>query len=174
MFERKVTVEEAYIKPTEKSDHIVLVGSDITGTALATYLIRQNKDFVVIDFDPRVFKRLTAVGISVIFGDVCDDEITEAANIKMAKMVISTVTDLGSDLALLEDLRESGSVAVSVFTARDVQDAIRLYEAGATYVVVPEAVAGEHIRHVLGVYGTSYSKFERLGKGHFNRVMNQG
>jgi len=168
IFEKKHTQEEAYTLRSELADHIVLVGCDRTGRTISTFLVRENIPFVVVDFNPKVFNRLTASKTPVVFGDINDPETIDAANLKSARMVISTTSNLEDNLTLLGYLR--GQKA-SLFTAPAREDAIKLYEAGATYVIVPEIVAGEHIKHLLQTYGTGSSHLEKLGQSHFNRLM---
>lgn len=170
LFERKHTQEEAYAVKSEVVDHVVLVGCDRTGRTISTYLVRENIPFVVIDFNPKVFNRLTVAKIPVVFGDVNDPETVDASNLDKAKMLISTILNLEDNLTLLEHLKTLRVRPVTLFTASNRAEAIRLYEAGASYVIVPEMVAGEHIRHILETYGMG-SQIEKIGKSHFNRLM---
>ena len=50
-------------------------------------------------------------------------------------------------------------------------DALKLYEKGASFVVLPQAIAGEYIRHILKVYGVGSKRIRSMGKGHFNRLL---
>lgn len=170
-FEKKNPKESAFITNKELSGHVVLVGSDRTGKTLTAFLTRQNTPFVVVDFNPKVFKSLNANKISVVFGDINDPEIMEAASIDNAKTVISTIGNLSDNLTLLEYIRRNNKDSLKVFTASTKSEAIQLYENGADFVTVPEVVAGEHIRHILHTYGVGSKKISNMGKNHFNRLM---
>ena len=169
VFEKKKTVESAYLTETKLQNHVVLVGCDRTGKRLMKFLKNRNTEFVVVDFNPNVFTNLTADNINIVFGDVNDPEVSEAANIEESKMIISTINHLAANMIMLDRL--SNKDTVTVFTASSYEDAVRLYEHGATYVIVPEIAAGEHIHHLLTVYGTAKSKFTKLGKRHFDRMI---
>lgn len=171
LFERKHTKEHALSTQSSKENHIILVGCDRTGQTLRAYFLRNNIDYLVIDFNPVIYSNLTADKVPAIFGDINDTEILEAGNITKAKMIITTFSKLTDNLALLSYLRNSHLKPLTLFTAASREDALRLYENGATYVLVPEVVAGEHLRHLLDTYGTGGSTLERIGKSHYNRLL---
>lgn len=171
IFERSNTKEAALLKPKNMKGHIVLVGSHNSGKTLAAYFYRKNNDFLVVDFNPKVFESLTAAKIPVVFGDINDPEIMEAASLDKARTVISTISNFTDNLTLLEYLVGMHPKPVSVFSAQTRNEAIKLYERGATYVVVPEIVTGEYIRHLFEIPGMGKSRLRRMGKGHFNRLL---
>jgi Kef-type K+ transport system membrane component KefB/voltage-gated potassium channel Kch len=173
LFERRRTKEDAFINVGDiaLSRHIVLVGCDRTGKRLVTYFVKNAISFLIVDFNPEVFRRLTAENVNVIFGDIHDPEIIEASNIAGARMVISTVSNLSDNLALLENIRAMDEKPVTIITSASRNEAVKLYEAGASYVIVPEIVAGEFIIQLFSSYGTSPARYEKLGKHHFNRLI---
>ena len=171
LFERKHTKEEAYFSQSQMEGHTVLVGCDRSGRSISAFMIKKNIPFVVVDFNPKVFNHLTAAKIPVVFGDISDPETVEGSNLRRAKMVISTISNLEDNLTLLEYLHSLKTRPISIFTAASHHDAVRLYEKGASYVTVPEVVAGEHIRHLLATYGSGSSRIEKMGKSHFNRLI---
>ena len=171
IFERKKAREEVLVSTPKMIDHIVLVGCDRTGRNLVNYFIKKNVPFLVIDFNPKVFTALSAQKIPVIFGDVSDSDILQTANVASARMLISTSGNLADNLSLLEYVSQTNRDLITIFTAPLRLDALALYENGASYVIVPEIVAGEHIRHLLRIYGTKGEKLVKAGKSHFNRLM---
>jgi Kef-type K+ transport system membrane component KefB len=170
IFEREKPRERALVKKLEKSGHIVLIGADRTGSIIKKYLRNKEKQFVVIDYNPKIFNRLTADNIPVIFGDVADKEILEASGIDKADMIISTIPSLEDNLTVLEEVKEIRDMT-TIFTAQMKSEAIRLYENGASYVTVPDVIAGEHIRHVLSHHGKKKGRIEKLGKANFERLL---
>ena len=171
VFERAITVEQALASENEFSGHTVVVGYGKSGKTIAKYLIRKGHDVLVVDFNPKIFGLLTAQKIPVLFGDISDTDILSASNVAKAALVVSTANGLAENLSLLEYLRTKRSKAMVVMIAQTKSEAIKLYEFGASYVVLPSAVAGEHIRHVLKVYGVGGTRIEKIGKGHFNRLL---
>jgi voltage-gated potassium channel Kch len=170
-FEKSGKREKAYVVESKLDDHIVLVGCDRTGKTIAVYLLKKNIPFLVVDFNPNVYTKLTAENIPVIFGDITDEEIIEASNLGKARMVISTTSNLEDNLTLISQIKGIRNPPVSVFTASMRNEAVKLYEAGANYVIVPDVVAGDHIRHILRAYGTKGKRLSKAGKLHFNRLI---
>jgi len=171
IFERGGKRERAYTVESKLDDHIVLVGCDRTGKTVAMKFLKKNIPFLVVDFNPNVYTKLTAQNIPVIFGDITDEEIIEASNLDKARMVISTTSNLEDNLTLAAHLKAVRRAPVSVFTASMRNEALKLYEAGANYVIVPDVVAGDHINHILRAYGTRGERLAKAGKLHFNRLI---
>lgn len=171
VFERARTQEEVLLPKSDFSDHIVLVGAGRTGKILLPYLRRKDLPFVVIDYNPKIFAALSAEGTPVIFGDVEDTEIMEIAKIETARMVISTISNLSDNLPILEYVRNLKSKPLVILRASTKEDAVKLYEAGATYVLVPEIMAGEYLRHIFLAHGLGEEMLKKMGKGHFKRLL---
>jgi Kef-type K+ transport system membrane component KefB len=171
IFESKNPKEAVLTNKINMVDHIVLVGCDRTGRSIAAYFKKRNITYIVVDFNPTIYKKLSADNTPVIFGDINDPEVMEAANLDKARMVISTTSNLNDNLTMLEYIKLLHTSIVTVFTASTKNDAIKLYEKGATYLIVPDVVAGEHIKHIMRTYGYSQKRFIKLGKGHFNRLI---
>jgi len=171
VFERKNTQEISLLKDEALEDHIVLVGCYRTGYRLLSLFKKKNISFVIVDFNPEVYKKLTAENYPVIFGDIADPEILEAVSLDKAKLIISTIDGLTDNLVLLEYIRKLAKKPLSIFTASTRTNALKFYESGANYVIVPDVVAGDHIRHIIKTYGFSGDKLAKVGKNHFNRLI---
>lgn len=170
IFEREKTKESAYEHEEKLSGHIVLVGANRTGTALLPVLRKQPEPLLVIDFNPEVVERLGAEGVKVMYGDIADNDSLSLLNLPQAKFIMSTVTDLEDNLLLLGHTRGFSTRPISVFVASTPAEALRLYEAGADYVMVPRVVSGEYLAHILKVHGFSKEFFKRLHDRHFDRL----
>ena len=167
-FERKKTRKQPDEDKIDLKDHVLLVGAHRTGTRIVNLLTRKKLPFLVIDFNPSIFAEYAEKRIPILFGDINDPEILEMSNIAKAKMVISTISNLPVNLGLLSEIK--GRSVKSIFTAMSREEALRYYEAGATYVLVPDATAGDHIRHVLKSYGITSKRLGKIGKSHFKRL----
>jgi Kef-type K+ transport system membrane component KefB len=171
IFQKKVTLEEAYIAEINMQNHIVVVGSDRTGNAIVKYLNSKNKEFVVVDHNPAVYKRLTADNIPCVFGDITDDDILEYSNIDKAKLVISTTSNLEDNIRILEYLKEKNESYIFIATALSKYHGTKLYEKGASYVLIPEVVAGDYVTHLLETHELSLSRIKEMGQRHFNKLV---
>lgn len=170
IFERKSTIELSVEKIESLEDHIILVGCFRTGSSLLPLLKERNTPYIIVDFNPEIYKKLTAQKYPVFFGDIADPEILDLIDISKAKLVISTINNVGDNLTLLERAKREKSKTSTVFTALTRNDALRLYEKGADYVIVPDIVAGEHIKHILRTYGMGET-IRKIGKRHFDRLI---
>jgi len=171
VFEKKKTKELALTSEIKMKDHVVLVGVDRAGKTLLKYFQSRSIPFLVVDFNPAIFAVLTAQNIPLLFGDISDPEILEYANLDEAKMVISTIPNIEDNLFILEHIKSLNKKPKSIVVSQTKQGGTRLYEAGASYVIIPEVVAGEHIRHIINHYGIEGEKLIKHGKKHFDRLI---
>lgn len=172
LFERKKILEPVWDGEVDLEDHVVLVGCDRTGKRLVSLFKKNKISFIVIDFNPKVYQQLRGKNIPVILGDFDEEEIREKAGVKKARMIISTVSNVHDNLILLESLPniKSSSGPVLIFTAQTPEDARVLYQKGASYVIVPQFVAGDYLRHLIKTHGAG-SKITKLGKSHYKRLL---
>ena len=171
IFERKDTYEGALLEDRHISDHIVLVGCDRTGSSLISFFEKKSLAFLVVDFNPKVYARLSADRKPVIFGDVSDPEILDLCKMDKARFVISTVSTQSENLTILEHIKGLRRKPISIFTSETRSEALKLYEAGASYVLVPAILAGEYLRHIFVSHGMGEERIRKMGKGHFNRLV---
>jgi len=170
IFERKVTYDNKYVVNKNLSDHVVLIGCLRTGPRLVSYFQRKNWKFLIIDFNPNVYKRLIKDKQLVLFGDITDSDILKVANLNKAKLVISTIDNVNDNLMLLEYISRLDKKPQTIFTSGSRTEAIKLYHAGAGYVVVPDIVAGDYIRHLIKSYGLKSNRLTKIGKNHYQRL----
>lgn len=133
----------------EMRDHIILVGANRTGHAIIRSLEHGHGDFLVVDFNPDVVKRLLSRGIRAIYGDITDADMAEKADFKDARAVISTPDTYETSLHLLHHVRRVNPSAKIILTAATDYDARHLYAKGADYVLLPHLVGGMQIAHLL-------------------------
>jgi Trk K+ transport system NAD-binding subunit len=127
--------------------------------------------FVVVDFNPTVVKRLIDLQVPVIFGDINDQSVRDSANLPGSKMIVVTTSDMHDNLTLLEFMKGHSEEQAIVMKAESSNQAIKLYEAGATYVMIPEVIAGEHVRHLFRTYGLGQSRLHKIGQNHYKRLL---
>jgi hypothetical protein len=108
---------------------------------------------VVVDFNPRVLRRLPRHGIKVVYGDISNPETLHHAGIDGAKIVISTISDeilVGtSNLKLIDQMKRIAPKARIIVTAESPFRALEFYNAGADYVYLPNRLAAQHLRTVV-------------------------
>lgn len=151
--ERKGAVGVGFF-PTGKQefkDHAILIGCHRGGGVILPVLRKVfGNNLMVVDFNPDIINELRNNFVPCLYGDVSDPEIAEMLNLKEASLVVSTVRDLVDNLALLDEIERAQSKAVTIITAGDAKEAIKLYERGAHHVSMPLTLEGESIGRLIG------------------------
>ncbi len=154
----------------EWKDHIVLFGHNRIGKVLRPVLEKLGL-VVVVDFNPDVVDELREKGVKAIFGDISDPELYEELALPRSRMIISTVPDVNDSLRLLGAARRWKDKPTLILTAVDDADAVRLYEAGASYVLLPHSVGGEYMGEMLSQAAEKVAeRVVRYGKKHWERI----
>lgn len=150
--------------------HILLLGCDRTGRRLLPALKKLGVPFVVVDFNPEVVNELIAGKVNTIYGDISDPEVLELVNFEKAGGVISTITDFEDNLALLAKIRKFHKRPITIMVASYPHDALKLYEAGADYVVLPNLISGEHLAEVIEEHAFDQDFYKKKKERHFIRL----
>jgi len=133
-------------KIKDLSDHTILVGCHMMGYELVKEIKKNNP--VVVDHNPEVIKALMDDGVPCIYGDIGNIEILERLNIKDARLILSTIPRFAENEVLIQHARREKSKAMVVVSAQYVEEALRLYKAGADFVVMPKYLTGK----MLAIY----------------------
>lgn len=130
-------------------NHVVLVGVHRMGQGIFHALQAAKMNFVALDFDPTVVKKLSRAGVPLVYGDITDGEIQEKVNLAKAKIIISTAPELRDNLVVIEEARRKKSKAKLIVTAEDEWSARELYREGADYVILPRFLGGQELARVI-------------------------
>ncbi len=151
IFERRQVKESKVITLQVVRDHTVLVGCEQVGKDLLNYLEKRvdKKNIIVVDFNPAAIEALTAQGFNAVYGDIADFELLEELNLGGAKLIISTVPDVQDNLILAKAAISAGFAGPLITTAYWAKDGVKLYEAGADFVLVPELAGGDKVTRIL-------------------------
>ncbi len=163
MFDGKVHTDKL---DKNKDYEIVLFGYHRIGYKLLKTIKQMNKNFLVVDYNPKVIACLLKEKIDCIYGDVGNKNFLSELGLGKAKLIISTVPDEQVNLSVLELLKEISSKAAFIATAEDPRFAIDLYNAGADYVIIPHHLGGEYAGHMINKFGVDIKKYSELGKEH--------
>lgn len=145
------------LEPTDRRDadidihrnHAVVVGHDeLTWWALPMLAKRFDR-IVVVDRNPANIDEHEQADYSFIYGDAKHGEIRKAAAIERAAFVLSSSVQTEINEIILEDAPDSAMVFVEADTP---ENAAILYDAGADYVILGDALAGERTNEYLKLY----------------------
>lgn len=128
---------------------VLLIGGHRMGKSVLSALESQNREVVVVDYDPEVVSGLKSEGIKAYFADVSDTETLNSIPFGRIDLVISTIPNSFDNLGLIRYLNKGKYKIKVVVDAENLQDATDLYKAGVDYVVFPHFVGGLHLAEIL-------------------------
>jgi len=159
IFEKKgKKVDDHQYSANEEFD-IILLGYNNIGLHLLESFGKMKKKYLVIDYDPEIVTELARKGVDCRYGDASDSEILDDMNWPKVKMVVSTIKDLDTNVLLLHRIRAVNSAAVVIMVSQDGEQAMSLYERGASYVLMPNILGGYHTSVLIEEYGFDLDKF---------------
>ncbi len=133
-------------RPDEENKYeVVLIGYDRIGYNIFKSLSISKKNFVIIDFNPDIIRRLIARKVPCIYGDIGDPEIIERVNLKKVDLIVSTVPTYEDNLLIIKKTKHVNQKAAIFVTADTIEQALDLYKAGADYVILPHFLGGERV-----------------------------
>jgi hypothetical protein len=143
--------------PARRRPDVFLLGCSREGLAFLERLGRARHgmkgQILAIDFNPETLERLQADGVECVYGDVSHPETLHMAGIEHATVVVSSVPDSylrgTTNLMLLRVVRSLAPRARIIVTGETLADAGTLYAEGAHYVLIPPALAAEHLYDLL-------------------------
>ena len=163
------------VLPVDIENHMILVGAEQMGSDILTFLKSKEKEsktpVVVVDFNPRIIKTLQASGVKVLGGDIADPETLEALNLEKARLIVTTVPDVGDNINLIKYARDKNFKGPVIAVSYWIHEAIKLYEAGADYVIVPETVGGKHVARILSEHWDNLNGIKKARSKHFEELI---
>ncbi len=160
VFERMSTKEKHLSNISKKPrGHTIIFGVYKMGSKVIKLLRQKKENILVVDYNPEKIRSLIKEGVSCICSDMGNWDIDEMLEYKHAHAVISTIRDKDNNIALIGRIRATGAKVPIIVAAFSEEEASQLYKKGATYVVLPDQMAGEHI-----VYDLVHKKAHQLRK----------
>ncbi len=159
-----------YLPDEQLHYDVVLVGYDRIGYDILASLKRSRKSFVVVDFNPDIIKQLIAHRIPCIYGDISDEEVLERIDFSKTRLVVSTVPAHDVNTALIHKVKRQGHKTITFVTAESINDAMRLYHAGADYVILPHFLGGERLSSMVEEFDGNLAKVTGLKYRHLDEL----
>lgn len=169
-------ITEKYLRMFEqrRSEHegpvanytMILFGYQKGGSQFLKVFRSMHKKFIVVDYDPEVIDHLDHTKTHHIYGDATDPELLEEVNITKAKLIVSTITDHGTNTYLVKYVKKNNPRAVLICHADSPSEATELYEIGATYVLMPHYLGSEKIGSFIKKNGFNKTEFKKYREKH--------
>jgi len=160
--------ELEYMPETKKK--VILCGHNRIGYSILRTLRKMKKKVLVVDFNPEIIKNLIRRKIPCFYGDLSEVETLERLNIEESEMIICTAGELEINLLIIEKAKEEGSKAKLFMTASEINDALKLYEAGADYVILPHFLGGEHASALIKDFDNNINKMIEIRLDHISEL----
>ena len=140
LFEGKKPIQDHVLK---HAYDVILFGCNRVGYDFIRIFKHMNSKFLAVDFDPQVVEALTKHRINVMYGDAEDSEFLETLCLEKTKMVVSTIPDYEANLFLLTKIRRDSTKTIVILLSYNIDEALKLYDRGATYVIMPHFIGGQ-------------------------------
>ncbi|MBA2864345.1 NAD-binding protein [Methanococcus maripaludis] len=169
IFEKKTKISEKDFK-NKNTGEIILFGADRTGKNILNVIENSKERFLIIDYNPKIIKDLSKRGYNSIYGDASNLELLNELNFKESKMLISTISDIETDILLIKTILKSNKNAIIIVIAHKIEDAIKLYEEGASYVIMPHFLGSIHASLMIQKYGLNIEEFLKEKSNHMESL----
>lgn len=170
IFERKSLLKHGH--KIKKYD-LILFGYNRIGYDLLKSFRKLKKNFLVVDFNPEVTSELAKENIECRYGDVDDEEFLNELNLGETKMAVSTIPDFESNLLLTSKIRRRNKKAIIILVSHSVDEANKLYQKGATYVILPHFLGGSQASMLINKNKLDFSKFLKEREKHIRYLKNK-
>jgi Kef-type K+ transport system membrane component KefB len=167
LFNRAAIYKE---KLHNKNYALVLFGYHQGGHEFIKAFRKINKPFLVIDYDPAVIDHLDRMNVPRIYGDATDIELLDELGLQHAELVISTLSDFDASQQLIRSVSRINSDAIIIAHADNREEALKLYDSGCTYVMIPNHVGSQKLSSFIVDTGLSKKDFQNFREEHVVRL----
>lgn len=157
--------------PITLKNHAIVFGYHRTGEKIVETLKRMGKILIVVDFNPDIIDELHEKNINHLYGDMGDKEILEKACVDKADIVVSTIPDVELNATVIGYIRAKNPKASVYVTAKEIEEALELYGAGANYVILPHFLGGQHTSLLIERFSGDEKKLSRLKEEHLRELL---
>jgi Kef-type K+ transport system membrane component KefB/Trk K+ transport system NAD-binding subunit len=149
--------DEEVIAPEEIAD-VMLFGYGRMGASIAQILEKHGLSYIVVDHNPNLIGPMAIKQIPFVFADAINSEMYKTYMKHGVKMVISTIKDFDDDWEIVT-MTKSHNPDINVFVvSNDIDAAVKLYEAGADYVIMPNHISAHHTGMLIEEIGFDVEK----------------
>jgi Kef-type K+ transport system membrane component KefB/Trk K+ transport system NAD-binding subunit len=149
---------------------LILFGYDRGGQDFINAFNKLDKDYLVVDFNPQTIQKLQNAGLPYRYGDAEDAEFLQELEFSNVKLVVTTLPDYKTNLLLLRRIRQVNTKAIVIIFSHEVEQAIELYENGATYVVMPHYLGTRHLANMIERIELDRKEFEEERQKHLEHL----
>ncbi len=131
-------------------NHTIVCGYGRNGSKACEQLIKEKREFVLIDSNEELLQHFKNNGkFQSLVGDATVDEVLKDAGIEKASSIITTLPSDAENVFIALTARELNHDIIIIARASDQNSEKKLYRAGATHVVMPDALGGMHMAQLI-------------------------
>lgn len=125
-------------KEATVENHAIVIGYGRVGKRMARGLRQAGLPIAIIDQNLNIVHELSTGGVTAIYGDASYESVLAAAKPDKARVIVVALPDFGATRAVVHRARRANPDVLIVARAQRAENDVKLREAGATAVVVPE------------------------------------
>jgi voltage-gated potassium channel Kch len=129
-----------------------------------------NTKYLVVDFNPKSIEKLKQKNIEHRYGDAEDIEFLEELGLAKVKLIISSIPEYDVNMTVLRYYRKVNPSGIILLISHDVEEAKKLYLAGASYVVVPHNLGAYHAAKMVAQFGFDIEQFDVARNKHLSKI----
>lgn len=148
------------------SHEIILFGYDNVGNHFIDSFKKLDSRFLVVDYDPGIIKQLAEEGVNSLYGDAADNELLDTLQLNKAKLIISTISDVDTNKLIIGQVRKQNLKNIVIVKSDTIEEASTMYRLGATYVMMPHYISGNHTSNLISRHGFDLSEFVKERDKH--------
>lgn len=153
-------------KKVTREYNAILFGYNRIGFGILRSLKKLKKKYLVIDFNPDTINALTKLRIPALYGDADDAELIRELPLEKIDMAVSTIPDYETNVLIIETVRMVNPDAIIIARAHSIEDALDLYQKGASYVLTPHFLGGEYISKMIEKDKIDLEDYKKERKKH--------
>lgn len=123
-----------------------------------------DRTYTVVDFDPARIEKLRNKRIPVLYGDAGNEDFLDSIKAYKAELIISTIPDMAVNEDIAHYVKQHKGRTTLVFTAKSPHDAVKLYEVGANFVILPSVLGGELFAQILKKKQTNKVRWNSIAR----------
>lgn len=171
IFERKKTIGST--TDILGSYEVVLFGCNRVGYDFLKLFKKLGQSFLVVDYDPEIVKALQEEGYNAKYGDAEDGEFLDEINIGESKLIVSTIPDFETNEYLISKTRQISKDVILISISYDIDQALQLYDKGATYIILPHFIGGHFAAMLAAEHWFHMDRFTKQRENHIEYLLDR-
>lgn len=147
---------------------IIVFGCNRIGYDFVASFQKARKKFLIVDYNPETVHEFASLGLQAEFGDASDISYLETLDYSQLELAVSTIPVFEANALIVQTIRKANRKTVLMAVAHTIRDAMKLYELGADYVILPHFLGGQYAIEMIRKTGRGRRKFASVRSKHLD------